>query len=59
MTVSDPRGSRDPRRFQRDLWRLRVRGCLCSNPRSLTIGTRDGDLVRVCGLCWKRLSAVE
>ena len=30
------------------------RPCICSNPRRLTVGTRDGDLVRVCGLCWKR-----
>jgi len=33
--------------------------CICSNPRRLTIGTREGQLVRVCGLCWKRCSPVE
>jgi len=44
---------------ERDLELRRLRGCICSNPRSLTIGTREGQVVRVCGLCWKRLSAVD
>ena len=55
MSANDA-GGRTP---QREVWTLPLRACLCSNPKSLTIGTRDGDLVRVCGLCWKRLSAVE
>ena len=55
MTANDA-GRRTP---QREVWTLPLRACLCSNPKSLTIGTREGQLVRVCGLCWKRLSAVE
>jgi len=55
MSANDA-GGRTP---QREVCTSALRACCCSNPRRLTIGTREGQLVRVCGLCWKRCSPVE